>query len=59
MSYCISSSDKEKCYEVGKKLVDLYHSRKDHMQVCNGKQKDFISISKNFGLLSATTVCIY
>ncbi|KAJ8262999.1 hypothetical protein COCON_G00154560 [Conger conger] len=27
------SSDKAKCYEVGRKLVDIYHAEKNHLQV--------------------------
>ncbi|XP_048838840.1 tetratricopeptide repeat protein 37 [Brienomyrus brachyistius] len=35
------SSDKEKCYEVAKKLVDLYHSKKDHAQVARWLRRLF------------------
>lgn len=31
----ISSSDKNKCYEVIKKLSDIYQSDKEYLKVCD------------------------
>lgn len=60
--FSINSSDKSKCYEVIRKLSDIYQSDKEYLKVCNLKTHAFNRQNTLFCVLfthSNAIVCLH